>query len=75
MGTARNTLDHGAALRVPPAHNAKDRGVLMMWLGECGRVIDGGLVEVTTPLGAALASPGDWIVLSATGAYHVARTR
>jgi len=75
MQIARNALEHGAALRVPPAHDAKGRLILMRWLGECGQVTDRGLVKVTTPLGIDVAAPGDWIVLSASGAYHVARSR
>jgi hypothetical protein len=73
MPTARNALDHGAALRVPPAHNAKGWIILMRWLGEAGRLAGRGLVEVTTPVGVHVAAPGDWIVLSASGAYHVTR--
>jgi hypothetical protein len=47
----------------------------MRWLGDAGRLTDRGLVEVTTLVGAEVAAPGDWIVLSATGSYHVTRTR
>ena len=75
MRTVRNPLDHGAALRVPPAHNAKGWMILMRWLGDSGHLIDRGLVQVTTPVGAHVAGPGDWIVLSATGAYHVTKPR
>jgi hypothetical protein len=75
MQTARNALDHGAALRVPPAHNAKAWLILMRWLGDAGRLTDQGLVEVATLVGAEVAAPGDWIVLSATGSYHVTRSR
>jgi hypothetical protein len=67
-------FDHGAAIRVPPAHDANGWRMLMIWLGECGRRSEHvGLVEVTTPTGPAEAAPGDWIVLSVSGAYHVAR--
>ena len=62
------------AIRVPPAHDVKGRQVLMTWLGHCGRLTDRGLVEVTTPTGAGVAAPGDWIVLSASGSYHVTRS-
>jgi len=75
MRTARNTLDHGAALRVPPAHDAKNWLILMRWLDDAGRLTGRGMVEVTTPAGADVAAPGDWIVLSANGAYHVTRSR
>jgi hypothetical protein len=75
MRTARKALDHGAALRVPPAHNSKGWLILMRWLGDSGRLTDRGLVEVTTLVGAEVAAPGDWIVLSATGSYHVTRSR
>jgi hypothetical protein len=68
-------FDHGAAIRVPPAHDRNGWRMLMLWLGECGRITDlPGLVAVTTPTGEAQAAPGDWIVLSVTGAYHVARS-
>ena len=50
--------------------------MLMIWLGASGRPAESaGTVEVTTPLGACIAAPGDWIVLSVKGAYHVARSR
>jgi hypothetical protein len=75
MPTARKTLDHGAALRVPPAHNIKAWTSLMGWLGDAGQLIDPGLVEVATPSGAHIAAPGDWIVLSASGSYHVTTPR
>jgi hypothetical protein len=75
MRTARNTLDHGAALRVPAVHDARGWLILMKWLGDCGHLTARGLVEVTTPSGPGVATPGDWIVLSATGAYHITRSR
>ncbi len=47
----------------------------MEWLGACGRSLDRpGLVVVTTASGETIATPGDWIVLSVGGAYHVARS-
>jgi hypothetical protein len=75
MKSRRKTIDHGAAIRVPPAHDANGWLVLMTWLGDAGRLTDPGLVEVSTPLGTGIATPGDWIVLSATGSYHVTRPR
>jgi hypothetical protein len=32
-------------------------------------------VQVRTPDGVASARPGDWIILSASGRFHVAPTR
>ena len=74
MRAARNpAFDHGAALRVPPAHDAANWRKLRMWLGDDGRSTEEvGCVEVTTPDGPSLARPGDWIVLSVAGAFHVA---
>ena len=74
MRSARNSaIDHGAALRVPPAHDAANWRKLRMWLGDDGRSTEEvGCVEVTTPDGPSLARPGDWIVLSVAGAFHVA---
>ena len=47
-----------------------------MWLGECGAMIDpSGLIQVATPQGQEVARPGDWIVLSVSGDFHVARVR
>ncbi len=66
-------FDHGAALRVPPAHDDRSREKLWMWLGEAGAALDGGAVRVFTADGPAVAAPGDWIVLSVSGDYHVAR--
>ena len=68
-------FDHGAALRVPPAHDAKGRRALFMWLGEAGCPFDDrGAVQVSTAQGAAVARPGDWIVLSVSSQFHVARS-
>jgi hypothetical protein len=67
-------FDHGAALRVPPAHDANGRRALWQWLGENGCPLDDrGAVQVSTREGPAVARPGDWIVLSYSGALHVAR--
>jgi len=46
----------------------------MTWLGAEGRPLGRGLVEVSTPIGAAVAAPGDWIVLAVDGSYHVTRS-
>ena len=67
-------FDHGAALRVPPMHDARGRSALWAWLGESGCPLDDrGAVQVSTPEGPAIARPGDWIVLSFRGDFHVAR--
>ena len=64
---------HGAALRVPPPHDARSWRTLWMWLGEDAHVIcEAGAVQVQTPDGPVIAHSGDWIVLSHSGAYHVA---
>jgi hypothetical protein len=69
-----STFDHGAALRVPPPRDARGRQALMAWLGEGGWPLDDrGAVRVSTPSGPAVARPGDWIVLSVSGHFHVAR--
>lgn len=66
-------FDHGAALRVPPPHDAKNWRTLWMWLGEDAHMIsEGGAVQVRTPEGPVVAHCGDWIVLSHSGAFHVA---
>jgi len=66
-------FDHGAALRVPPPHDAKSWAKLWMWLGDHGCALDGrGAVQVATPDGPRVARPGDWIVLSVGGGFHVA---
>lgn len=75
MRSNRNpAFDHGAALRVPPAHDKQNERNLLMWLGGDGRRLSQpGAVEVSTPDGLVTALPGDWIVLSVSGAFHVAR--
>ena len=35
---------------------------------------EAGAVQVCTPDGWTIAQPGDWIVLSVSGDFHVART-
>ena len=73
--SASPRFDHGAAIRVPPAHDRKGWQVLTTWLGDCGTMSDRpGTVTVTTPSGPQPAAPGDWIVLTVAGAYHVARS-
>lgn len=68
-------FDHGAALRVPPPHDVKNWRKLMMWLGDDGQMLgDRGVLQVSTPEGPAIARPGDWIVLSVNGQYHVTRS-
>ncbi|WP_337186407.1 hypothetical protein [Phenylobacterium sp.] len=69
------TFDHGAALRVPPAHDRKNWAVLWQWLGEDAQsVAEAAAVQVRTPEGPVIAHSGDWIVLSHSGAFHVAHT-
>lgn len=67
-------FDHGAALRVPPAHDAKNWRKLFQWLGEAGLALaeEAGAVQVLTAEGPRVARPGDWIVLSVGGRFHVA---
>lgn len=72
MSSASAIFDHGAALRVPAPEDSFGWGALMMWLGEAGRRLGAACVRVSTATGDAVASPGDWIVLSASGEYHVA---
>ncbi len=76
MRAIRNpAFDHGAALRVPPAHDANNWRKLRLWLGDDGvETGEAGAVEVRTPDGPTLARPGDWIVLSVGGRFHVAST-
>jgi len=73
MATATNpSFDHGAALRVPPAHDARNWARLCHWLGDAWRPLEAaGLVSVCTPGGWLTAGPGDWIILSAGGQFHV----
>lgn len=66
-------FDHGAALRVPPAHDQKNWAVLFQWLGEDAQSLaEAAAVQVRTPEGPVVAHCGDWIVLSHSGAFHVA---
>ncbi|HEX5378265.1 MAG TPA: hypothetical protein VFW47_06805 [Phenylobacterium sp.] len=67
-------FDHGAALRVPPPGDTRSWRLLREWLGDDAAMIDlSGLVQVATPQGRTVARPGDWIVLSVSGDFHVAR--
>lgn len=78
MKAARTSpaFDHGAALRVPPAHDSRSWGKLWQWLGEDGQALDEpGTVRVATPDGWTVALPGDWIVLSVSGRFYVAHGR
>ena len=73
VATNAPAFDHGAALRVPPLHDARNRRQLLLWLGDDGWPRDGTeIIEVQTPDGLMLARPGDWIILSVTGRFHVA---
>lgn len=77
MRAAQRTppFDHGAALRVPPSNDMRSWTMLWSWLGEAAEVVaEGGAVQVRTPEGPVVAHCGDWIVLSHSGAYHVAHT-
>ena len=65
-------FDHGAALRVPPPHDRKSWTVLWNWLGDEAQAVAGAAVQVRTPDGPVIAHSGDWIVLSHSGAFHVA---
>ena len=68
-------FDHGAALRVPPAHDRKNWAVLWQWLGEDAQsVAEAAAVQVRTPEGPVIAHSGEWIVLSHSGSFHVAHT-
>ena len=66
-------FDHGAALRVPPPHDRKSWAVLWNWLGDQAEAVAApAAVQVRTPSGPVIAHSGDWIVLSHSGAFHVA---
>lgn len=65
--------DQGAALRVPSPLERRAWGRLIAWLGEEGEPLaEAAGVQVWTETGWVIALPGDWIVLSVTGAFHVA---
>jgi len=69
-------FDHGAALRVPPPHDAHSWRMLWHWLGEDAQVVaEASAVQVRTPDGPVIAHCGDWIVLSVSGSFHVARAQ
>jgi len=62
-------------MRVPPAHDARNWRQLWAWLGEDGQALDHpGLAQVKTPGGWDIARPGDWIVLTVSGHFHVAHS-
>lgn len=66
-------FDHGAALRVPPPSDTTSWRKLWAWLGEDAlSVAEAAAVQVRTPEGDVVARCGDWIVLSHSGAFHVA---
>jgi hypothetical protein len=68
-------FDHGAAMRAPAPHDVRGRRALELWLGEDGAYIEAaGAFQVWTEDGWAVALPGDWIVLSVRGAFHVAHS-
>jgi hypothetical protein len=68
-------FDHGAALRVPPPNDQASWQKLWAWLGdEAHSIAEGAAVQVHTPEGPVVAHCGDWIVLSHSGAFHVAHT-
>jgi len=72
--SSKPRFDHGAALRVPPSADRRGWRALWAWLGDAARAPDeSGAVQVRTEDGFMVARPGDWIVLSVSGAYHVAR--
>ena len=66
------SFDYGAALRVPAAHDRRNRAKLCAWLGDNGRLsAQIGSFLVLAPEGWVLAQPGDWIILSIGNRYHV----
>jgi hypothetical protein len=77
MRPARSpAFDHGAALRTPPAHDRRGWTKLWQWLGEDGVALDEpGLASVRTRQGWVVARPGDWIILSVGGDFHVTAGR
>ena len=59
---------------MPPAHDRRNWMQLRRWLGHDGQPLETpGCVSVFTAGGWTTARPGDWIVLSVTGEFHVAR--
>jgi hypothetical protein len=46
--------------------------MIWAWLGEAGRCTDiVGVAEVLTPEGWTAAQPGDWLILTSAGRFHV----
>jgi hypothetical protein len=74
MSAASNpTFDHGSAVRTPAPHDRRNWAKLWLWLGDDGAAGDEpGAVEVRTPEGWVIARPGDWIILTFSGSFHVA---
>ena len=74
MSNARNPdFDHGAAVRVPAAHDARNWAKLWQWLADDGQALDEpGVVSIRTAEGWVAAGPGDWIILTFGGDFHVA---
>jgi len=77
MSRARKpAFDHGAAVRVPPAHDARSWAKVWQWLADDGQALDEpGAVSIRTPHGWITANPGDWIILTFGGSFHVATGR
>ena len=67
-------LEHGAALRVPQAFDNASWEVLTAWVGPAGYRLDSETLVVEVDGREVVAKCGDWIVLAATGGYHVARS-
>ena len=67
-------LEHGAALRVPQAFDNASWEVLVAWVGPAGYRLDPETLVVEIEGREVVAKCGDWIVLAATGSYHVARS-
>lgn len=67
-------LEHGAALRVPQTFDNASWEVLLSWVGPAGYRLDPETLVVEVDGREVVAKCGDWIVLAATGAYHVARS-
>jgi len=67
-------LEHGAALRVPQAFDNASWEVLVAWIGSAGYRLDSDTLVVEVEGREVIAHCGDWVVLAATGSYHVARS-
>ncbi|MDB5452232.1 MAG: hypothetical protein JWO33_810 [Caulobacteraceae bacterium] len=73
MRAGRTKLEHGAALRVPPAREQNGWSVLLTWVGGAGYRLDPETLVLETEGEALMARSGDWVVLCADGAFHVGR--